>query len=480
MIFLVNPHSRSKGINEATILPPVGLAYIATYLRTNGFSCGIHDANIKGSSPRKAARLALHSNPRIIGVYLNSFMIDWTRQFIGEIRSRNRDVAIGIGGPLASLDGAKNFLKVGADFAIAGEGEFPMAKICQNLASQRDYFEDVPGIVYKRDDGIHSGPPNPRIVDLDTLPFPDYSLLGSLEDYKVRAIRSPSAPLITSRGCPFQCTFCSKAVFRSQTTFRSPENVVEEMASLKRHVGANQIDILDDNFTLKRSYVERVLDLLIAADLDLVINLQSGVRVEALDESLLLKLKRAGVRKIGYGIESADAHVRTLCRKRLDMDKLRAAVRNSKRLGFTVSGYFIIGLPGETRESVRKTVALAKELALDAANFAMAIPFPGTELYDYVEKNGRFLFDPEGNYDYGFFASKAFYELDEIDKREMAYRFDMAYRSFYTPKKVLRDMLGMSSRSEMGWYLQAGVSLVRGRLRTMLERPTRASKNPQM
>ena len=345
-----------------------------------------------------------------------------------------------------------------------------MAKISENIASQRPYFEDVPGIYYRKDGETHSGPPNPRILDLDTLPFPDYSLLGSLEDYKVRAIRSPSAPIVTSRGCPFQCTFCSKAVFQSRTTFRSPENVVEEIISLKRHMGVKQIDILDDNFTLKRSYVERVLDLLIEADLDLVINLQSGVRVETLDEPILVKLKRAGVRKIGYGIESADGHVRALCKKKLNMDKLRAAVIASKNLGITVSGYFIIGLPGETRASVTDTIKLAKELNLDAANFAMAIPFPGTELYDYVDKNGRFLFDPEDNYDYGFFASQPFYELDQIDTHEMTYRFDLAYRSFYTPRKIARDLLGMRSCSELGWYLEAGVSLLRGRFRTMLDK----------
>jgi radical SAM superfamily enzyme YgiQ (UPF0313 family) len=469
MIFLVNPHSRSKGINEATILPPVGLVYIATYLRNKGFDCAIHDANIKASNPKKAAGLAINSNPRVIGVYLNSFMIDWTRAFIREIRSKDRNIPVGIGGPLASLDGAKNLAKVGADFAIAGEGEIPMAKVSENIASQTAYFEDVPGIYYRENGEIHSGPANPRIHDLDTLPFPDYSLLGSLDDYRVRAIKSPSAPIVTSRGCPFQCTFCSKAVFQSRTTFRSPENVVEEIVSLKRNMGVNQIDILDDNFTLKRSYVERVLDLLIAEDLDLVVNLQSGVRVETLDEPILLKLKRAGVRKIGYGIESADARVRTLCKKQLDIEKLRAAVITSKTLGMTVSGYFIIGLPGETRASVENTIKLAKELELDAANFAMAIPFPGTELYDYVHKHGRFLFDPEENYNYGFFASEPFYELDQVDKREMSYRFDLAYRSFYTPKKIARDMLGMRSWSELGWYLAAGVSLLRGRLRTVFD-----------
>ena len=470
MVLMINPYSGSSGINEATILPPVGLVYIATYLREKGFDARVYDANIKGSNPAVVADMVRDTDPDIVGIYLNSFMINWTREFIATLREMGVTSVIGLGGPLPSVYPGKVLEHIGGDFVVTGEGEIPLEVMCRNIREGKPYYSDVPGIRYLSGSEVISGPPNERIRDLDILPFPDYSLLGKLSDYKVRAIRSPTAPIVTSRGCPFQCTFCSKAVFQSRTTFRSPQNVVEEIRLLKSRFGANQIDILDDNFTLKRSYAEEVIDGIIDADIDIAINLQSGVRVETLDEALIEKMSRAGVVKIGFGIESADKHVLEMCKKSLDLDKLREAVRMSKKYGIKVSGYFIIGLPGETRNSVLETVRFAKELKLDAANFAMAIPFPGTELYAFVREHGRFLIDPEANYDYGFFASEPFFELEGMDGEEMRYRFDLAYRSFYTPGKVLHDIVRMRSRSEFAWYLQAGWSLFRGKIKTMLSR----------
>ena len=464
---MVNPYSGSAGINEATILPPVGLVYIATYLREKGFDAKVYDANIRGSDPNIVSAMVQDADPDIIGIYLNSFMLNWTTEFIATLRKYGVKARIGLGGPLPSVYPEKVLELTGGDFVVIGEGEIPMEIMCHNIREGKPYYADVPGIRYLSGSDIMSGPPNERIKDLDILPFPDYALLGRLSDYKVRAIRFPTAPIVTSRGCPFQCTFCSKAVFRSRTTFRSPQNVVEEIKLLKTRYGANQIDILDDNFTLKRSYAEEVIDGIIDADIDIAINLQSGVRVETLDEALIEKMSRAGVVKIGFGIESADEHVLEMCKKSLDLDKLREAVLNSRKYGIKVSGYFIVGLPGETRESIRKTVRFAKELKLDAANFAMAIPFPGTELHTYVMEKGRFLIDPESNYDYGFFASEPFYELEGMDGEEMRYRFDLAYRSFYTPGKVFGDIVRMRSLSELSWYLQAGWSLLRGKMKTM-------------
>ena len=469
MFFLVNPLSKSRGINEATILPPVGLVYIATYLRSQGFDCQVHDANIRASESSRLADIALRRNPRVIGIYLNSFMLTWTREFIRKVRERDGRMVIGVGGPLPSVDPAKSLERVGADFAISGEGEISLERLCRNIASQRPYFSEVPGIVYVDDGQIHYGPSSQRIKDLDILPFPEYSLIGKLDNnYKVRVVKPPSAPLVTSRGCPYNCTYCSKAVFGDRVTFRSPENVVEEICRLKYDSGVNQIDILDDNFTLKKDRAERILDLFINKRLNMAINLQSGVHIENIDEALLGKMKQANVIKMGFGIESAEETVLRMCRKRLDLHKVKTIVKAAKKSGIVVAGFFIMGLPGETRESVKKTIDFAKTLDLDAASFAMAIPFPGTELYEIVKEKGRFLVNPEENYDYGFFTSKAFFELEGMDEEEARYRFDLAYKSFYTPGKIMRDLFKMKSLSELRWYWRAGTSFLRSKAGVLL------------
>lgn len=480
MVFLINPGSYSVGRNEATLEPPVGLLYIAEVLKSNGFACEVYDANLKPSSPQEAIKIASEKKPSVVGLRVYYHNLSWGRAFIDGIRKIDPHILIGIGGYVASYNPKKVIEKTGADFAVAGEGEMPMLALANNISKNKPFYEGVPGLTARQNNGEYtSGPANIRIKNLDDLSFPDYGLVGGLKAYSSRSKFSPCAPIFTTRGCAFRCSFCSKHVFGDLVTFRSAENVIREIVYLKDKYGIRQVDILDDNFTVSRGYTEKILDLINKERLNLAFDLKCGVRVESLDEALLEKMRKNGFFRIAFGVESADERVLKLCNKQLDLTKLKRMALFAKKIGFEVSSFFIIGLPGETRESVRKTVALAKEIGLDVANFCMATPFPGTALYDYVSENGRFLFDPDDNYDFGYYGGKVFYTLPGADEKEILSRFNYAYRRFYTIPKILKTSLKIKSFNEFMWFAGAARSVFKGQLNNFFSR-VNPSKNQRV
>lgn len=459
----INPLPEGEGINEATLEPPLGLAYLAAMLERHGFACSIIDANVLRLPPRQVME-RIPSDTKLIGFYLNSFNYSSVLETTRLCREERPESVVLLGGPLASAAPEMVLSRIPCHGLVRGEGEYAIVRIMQNIAAGRDVFDsEVPGAAYRdSENGSLLMNPVVRIKDLDQLPFPAYHLLPPLKRYKMRARKRPVAAIITSRGCVHRCTFCSKDIFKRKVTFRSPANVLAEIDFLVDRYGVRQIDILDDNFAHKRSHVESILDGIIQRDYGLAVNLQLGIRAEILDESLLVKMKRAGVFKLGFGVESADPEVLRLCRKPLNLRKVEESVKLAKKHGFVVYGFFIIGLPGETEESFQQTLEFARRANFDVANFMMAVPFVGTELYRMVEADGRFLIDVTQNIDSGFYGGKVFYEYGDNTAEDILRRYKAAYKEFYSLKKNLKLLGTIRSWAELYWYLDAGYSILKG------------------
>jgi anaerobic magnesium-protoporphyrin IX monomethyl ester cyclase len=474
---LVNPNPGGSGLNEATVLVPLGLGYLAATLEQQGFSCSIVDANCLDLSPEQVLKRIPPETP-LVGITVNSFTYNASLRIAKLVKSRDPRTAVILGGPVPTAIPGQVLEEFECDGIIRGEGEYALLQIMRNLASGAPLFDEkVPGAAYRgRDGGPQVINPTERIRNLDRLPFPALHLLPPLKKYRSRARKGPSAPIVTSRGCQYKCAFCSKDVFGRRVTFRSAENVLEEIELLvdKYHVG--QIDIVDDNFASNRRRLEDILDGLVTRYGDsLDINIQSGVRSENLDEPLLRKMKQAGVSKLAFGIESADEEVLRLCRKQSDLNKIAESAQIARRLGFSVFGFFIIGLPGETEEAFRKTLDYAHRIELDVANFCMAIPFVGTELFSMVSEKGRLLIDTTRNIDIGFYGGRVFYEYHGMTEAVVLDRYKRAYKEFYTLRKKLDLVLGVRSFREARWLVSAGMSVLKGMLKNRRMSPPIAS-----
>jgi len=457
---LVAPSPGGKGLNEATVEPPLGLAYMASMLETKGHRCRIIDANVLGLTPSEVLQ-DIPESASLVGISVNSFTFASASTLASAIKSRNPQTKVILGGPLPSAAPELVIDSIACDGIVRGEGEYAIVAIVENLRSDRDIFDsNVPGAMW-RDKATGELLSNPigRVTDLDALPFPALHLLPPLKKYKSRCRKTPVGAIITSRGCAHKCSFCSKDIFQRKVTLRSPENVLAEIDFLVKTYRVGQIDILDDNFAFNSKRFDAILDGLISRNYGLAINCQSGLRSETLTRERLTKMKRAGIYKLAFGIESVDPAVLEMCDKKLDVTKLAQVIKDAKELGFVVYGFFIIGLPGETEKGFDKTLEFAQTLDLDVANFTMAVPFIGTELFRQVEKKGTFLVDTTKNIDSGFYGGDPFFLYGDTTAEQLRSRYKKAYSVFYSWRKRLKIILTIRSLSEFRWLVKAALSI---------------------
>lgn len=459
-ILLINPKPSAQGINEATIEIPLGILYIASFLESKGFNCGVIDANAMSLGETEVIKRIFEISPLAVGISANAFTYRAALNYARKIKERFPSMLIMLGGPQPTAAPELCLEEPSIDAAIVKEGEVVTYKIMENVKLRRHPFKDVDGVFYKDNGKIVRNHSQERITDIDILPFPAHHLLPPLKYYKSRARRWPFMGIITSRGCPFSCSFCSKDIFGNEVTFRSPENVISEIDFLVENKSIRQIDILDDNFTLDKERCAMICDLIIKKPFKIAINLQSGVRADTMDRELILLLKRAGVFKLAFGVESGDETILKGIRKDINLEKILKSAQWAREAGMVTVGFFMVGLPYETAESVRKTVDFAKRMNPHIANFMMAVPFYGTPLYKLIEEKGKFITDTKNGISSGFYGTEAFFELGGLKKDEIEYFYKKVYKDFYfRPSKIL-DLLGtVRSRKELIWLFHASASI---------------------
>ncbi len=463
-ILFILPSEDVEGVNRATQTPPLGVAYLSGALLKHQFSCKVIDMAIQKASVSEVLNIIVQENPSVVGISANLFTGRSGIKLAQEIRTRfGNKPNIVFGGAFPTSSPQKFLIEGRANAVVLGEGEATLLEIMRNLKNgETGVFRDIPGIAYLEANEIKINPQRELEEKLDNLPFPAWGLFPRLNLYKTRSRKFPVAPLLTSRGCPFSCVYCSKDVFKSVFRKRSPENVIEEIDYLVKEFNVRQIDIMDDNFSMDRNRAEKTLDYIIARNYDLAINLQLGVRADSVDESLLKKMRRAGVYKIAFGVESGDPGVLKTIKKQLDLEKVLKSTILAKKAGLIVYGFFMFGLPGDTPESMKKTIDFALKMDPDIANFVITIPFPGTPLYNLVKSKGRFLIDSTDGLNVGFYANRVFYELGDLKEKDVLYFYKLAYKKFYFRlSKILKIFSNVRSFSEVNWIINTAFSLIK-------------------
>jgi radical SAM superfamily enzyme YgiQ (UPF0313 family) len=298
-----------------------------------------------------AEKLASFS-PDIIGIQLNIVTAKAGMELCGILKKRF-NVPIIYGGPFASSNYAK-LLSTGADAVVIGEGEHTFTELC----SGKDWRK-IDGMYFRKSDKVVMTKHRALIESLDELPLPAFHLLPDLSLYRSRSRKSPMAPIFTSRGCPFQCTYCNSNIFGKRFRARSPENVMKEIDILVAKYGVRQLDILDDNFTLDIERAEKILDMIIERDYGLAINMQNGLRADKLTPRLIMKMKKAGVYKVGIGIETGNRDVLLSIKKGLNLDSVGRSLRWFRQAGIVTIGFFMLGFPSDTPKTMKDTIDFA-------------------------------------------------------------------------------------------------------------------------
>ncbi|RME77106.1 MAG: radical SAM protein [Chloroflexi bacterium] len=445
-VMLVNPRFRLPIDTRTT--PHLGLAYLAAVSEERGDQVLLFDADVEDEPITDAVR---RFNPDIVGITANTPQVKSAWRTAQAIKSV-KDVPIVVGGPHVSVLPAESAARPEIDVVVRGEGEAVWVKLCEIvekaqagnpkftardlLDPQADLLTGLLGISYFTTDGVeHHNPDHPPIADLDTLPFPAYHVFKmdrytNLQPATDAIDGAKSFSIMTSRGCPYRCTFCSQSIMPIKWRARSPENVLKEWEHLVHELGAQEIGVLDDSANIQMQRLEKIADLLIENNLNHVPWIfVNGIRANLATKPLLAKLKQAGLKRTAFGVESGDPDILLSIDKKIDHDTIRQAFKNAKEVGLETIGFFIIGLPGETEESMEKTIQFACEVDPLIANFSMMTPYPGTKVYEIVKRQGRLLLNDWE--DYVFFDGRARYELGDMTAELVERKWKEAYRRFY-------------------------------------------------
>lgn len=372
--------------NSKPLYPHVGIAYLTSVLKKNGYEVKIYDEGIE-SSDKCLFDLIDTFKPNIIGVTGFSYAYGYFQDLIKRINEHTKTPIVA-GGPHVSAVGKEILKSTKLTFALTGEGEVSLLLFLEELFKKKPHFENVPGLIWRSNKSLIENHRANYIQNLDQLPFPNYFAF-KYKEYP--CFKDNIVPIITSRGCPYSCNYCSVRLSMGQCFRpRSPENVFKEIKYWYK-LGFNQFDINDDCFTLDIKRAEKICDLIIKNKLKIKIQLYNGIRVDRVTFNLLKKLKKSGCIFIAYGCESGSQNIIAKIGKNIKLDQVRQAVNWTNKAGIKNAVNFIIGHQEETYEDAQKTLTFAKSLPTNFVNFYNLVPYPGTPVYEWVVKNAKFL-----------------------------------------------------------------------------------------
>ena len=368
------------GKKESLGLPPLGLLYIATFLKEKGVQVKVIDACIQGHTLKELTEEILRENPDVIGFSAMTCQVRTVLEIVRELKMRKCSSKIVVGGHHVNATRQELFeFSSDIDFLFYGEGEKEFFNFVKAVDEKRS-FEDVRGLIYKKDSRVIVNPPPELTQNLDELPFPDLSLVD-FRRYDIYYAKSlPLTSLLASRGCPHNCIYCSASMVHGKRfRLRSPANVVDEMESNYKKHRIRQFVIKDSTFTADKAWIYDICSEIQKRKLK--INWCCNTRADLLDEELLKVMKKSGCYFIAFGIESGSQKILDVLRKGITIEKIKKGISLCKKVDIGRTGTFMIGNPTETEEDAQKTLRFIKELDLDLALALVTIAYPGTAIY---------------------------------------------------------------------------------------------------
>ena len=446
---------------------PLSLVYIATTLNHNGHQATILDCEAEGLSLGDVEKHLKENNFGMVGIAMLTLMYSQCVDLAKLVKKVNPDTKVVVGGPHPTTNAIQVLTDIPeVDFAVIGEAEFTFLDLVKAVENKTNLSE-IKGIAYRDNNNIPKITPEREMIeDLDIIPMPDRKLLKmnlyrpSVSYYK----KLPAYIVLTSRGCPYRCTFCSK-VFEKTYRYNSSDRVVAEVKDLVENFGAKEIVFRDDTFTMKKSWTEEVCNKLIAEGLNKKIRWSCMTRVNLITPDLLRLMKQSGCWGIHFGVESGNQRLLDLMKKDVTVEQIRDAFKWTREAGIETRAFMMLGLPSETREESLETIQFAKSLNPDWAQFTICTPYPGTEMYKQAIESGEMK---TGNWDNfqtwgGFSDHKLVFVPHGRTSEELKNMQKYALRSFYfRPKIILRKMTKLDNLPILKKYITGAFALMAG------------------
>ncbi|MCU4140049.1 MAG: Radical SAM superfamily enzyme YgiQ [Methanophagales archaeon] len=424
--------------------PPLGLAYLASMVRDE------HDVRIVDSLAEDynygdVERIIKKYDPDVVGITSTTSMIPDAYAIAKIAKRYNENVKIVMGGPHVTFLPERTFQECPyIDFIVRGEGELTFRELIDSLERDRDP-SNILGLSINLRDKVRNNPPRPLIKDIDTIPMPSYDLLP-MEKYQANGVRFGT--VMTSRGCPFNCAFCSSSLqFGKRWRGHSDSRVIEELKHLHEKYRIREIEFLDDTFTLNKHRAIRIARRIVKEGLD--ISWSASSRVDTFTEEVAEAMKKSGCHTIYFGIESGSRKTLNFIGKGITPEQSISAVKKAKRHKLRALGSFVIGFPEETKEDIKKTIKFSKKVGVDFAQFTIATPYPGTRLWKYASAKKLIL-----TFDWRKYTTlDPVMKLKNFTSQQITKLLQKAYISFYLrPSFLIKDLI-----SRKGFILRRAI-----------------------
>jgi len=428
-ILLIDPGTKELGGN----FPHCGLGYVAAALERDGNQITVLDMAV---SKQKVLSKLLGSGIDLVGISATSFTFTRAVGVIEKIKSMNKNVITVMGGPHTTIAMGDVLQCASIDYAVYGEGELTMVELVRLLKLQpnpsQHRLASIKGLIFRSSEGdTVVNPPRPWITDLDKLAFPAFHLFN-MNHYQVY-------PLITSRGCPHHCIYCAVgAIWGRRVRFRSVTNIIEEIKYAQANYNwyHKSFTIQDDCFNANVHRALKFCEQLIQDKINIKWSCP-GIRADNMPLKLAMKMKMAGCIGVSIGVESADPQVLKNIKKGETIEQILDGIKNLVRAGIRVNGGFMIGNPGDNLQTIKKSIEFIRKSSLSTAYFNTALPYPKTELWDFVQKHGNFLHDDYTKFHH--FSSEPIFETEDFPRAERIKAYKMA-RRFYLIHRLKSDL----------------------------------------
>lgn len=446
-VLLINPYTHDAKLHRqwikiAAITEPLGLCYLASYLRMNGFDTAILDCYANNITLDEIVKRTLLMRPDLIGITCTTPSFGVVAKIAEAIKERIRDIPIVVGGSHPTIQPDEILRMKCIDYVVRGEGEVTLLDLVRCLDSQIN-MRQVHGLSYRRGaEMIHNIDRDP-VQSLDQLPFPARDLLDQSKYHNAlhHEIDKPSFTVLGSRGCIFDCSFCSHKYISKNRRTRSPKNIIAEIYFLEKEYHAKQINFVDPIFPVSEAEGILFCEEMMRAGLHNKVAWLCQTNAYCVTEKLLKKMRKAGCRKVIFGIESGNEKVLKSIGKQHTLQEVRNAVAWANAADIEPIGLFIIGFPGEMEEMVQETLTFSRSLGLKYAKYNRLVPYVGTKIYDFIKKQNPDSLPANWGayipYPFLFIESTKTYTPDKISSECLNKLQWKAYIKFYCRPKLL-------------------------------------------
>lgn len=373
-----------KAAEKLGIFPSIPLLQLAAWTRHHGYEVDYLDLHARNDLVEDAAPDVQAFKPDIIALTAKTLGWPAVIEIAQMVRKATPDAFIVVGGPHLTLYAAESLTWECFDLAVVGDGEETFIDIVDAYEEGKS-LKGIPGTVFRDDDGkITTAAPRELSKSIDTYPMPAWDLVD-LNGYHCLTLLQPFATMVTTRGCPWHCGYCSQ-VYSEKLRFRHPKLVVDEMEYLEKEHGVKEIVFFDETFTIGKKRMRKFSKLVQERGLSVKFNIRA--RVDTVDREVLEYLKAAGLRSIHMGVEAGTDRLLKIMNKQITREQTARAFRIAREVGIETRGYFMIGYYDATPEDVEETINFAASLGLDWASFSVATALPGTDLYTVAQERG--------------------------------------------------------------------------------------------